>query len=51
MSKEKRGYKKHGKKGKSRRVHNDDSYSSSKEDEEVNLCLMVKEESESNSVS
>ena len=51
-AKRKRGYKKHEKKGKSRRAYNDDSSSSSssKEDEEVNLCLMAKEESISSSV-
>ena len=53
MSKEKRGYKKYKKKGKSRRAYNDDSSSSSssKDDKEANLCFMVKEEYESSSVS
>jgi len=52
MSKEKRGYKKHEKKGKSRRAYNDDpsSSSSSSEDEEANLCLMANGESETSSV-
>jgi len=53
VSKEKGGYKKYKKKGKSRRAYNDDlsSSSSSKDDEEANLCFMVKEEYESSSVS
>jgi len=53
VSKEKGGYKKYKKKGKSRRAYNDDSSSSSssKDDEEANLYFMTKEESKSNSVS
>jgi len=53
VSKEKGSYKKYKKKGKSRRAYNDVSSSnfSSKDDEEANLCFMVKEESESSSVS
>ena len=53
VSKQKGGYKKYKKKGKSRRAYNDysSSSSSSKDDEEANLCFMAKEESKSSSVS
>ena len=45
-------FKKHEKKGKSRRAYNDDSSSSSSSDEEeANLCQMTRQESDTSSVS
>jgi len=50
--KERKNFKKHEKKGKSRRAYNDDSSSSSSSDEEeANLCLMTRQESDTSSVS
>ena len=51
-NKEWKNFKKHEKKGKSRRAYNDDSSSSSSSDEEeANLCLMTRQESDTSSVS
>jgi len=50
--KERKNFKKHEKKGKSRRAYNDDSSSSfSSDEEEANLCLMTRQESYTSSVS
>jgi len=50
-NKERKNLKNHKKKGKSRRAYNDDSSSSSSSDEEeANLCLMTRQESDTNSV-
>jgi len=51
-NKERKDFKKHEKKGKSKRVYNDNSpSSSSSEEEETNLCLMTRQESDVSSVS
>ena len=48
LNKEKKNFKKHEKKGKSRKACNDDSSSSSSsKDENANLCLMAKNEDDS----
>ena len=50
LNKEKKNFKKHEKKGKSRKACiNDSSSSSSSKDEKANLCLMVKKEDDSSS--
>ena len=51
-NKERKNFKKHEKKGKSKRAYNDDSSSSSSsKDEEVNLCFMARGEDYTSSVS
>ncbi|XP_068473827.1 uncharacterized protein [Phaseolus vulgaris] len=52
-NKERKDFKKHDKKGKSRRVYNDNSSSSfsSEEEEEANLCLRTRQESDASSAS
>ena len=51
-NKKRKNFKKHEKKGKSRRAYNDDSSSSSSSDEEeANLCQMTRQESDTSSVS
>jgi len=51
-TKRKKNFKKHEKKGKSKRAYNDDSSSSSSsKDEEVNLCLMARGGDDTSSVS
>jgi len=51
-NKERKDFKKHEKKGKSRRIYNDNSSSSSSsEEEEANLYLMARQESDASSVS
>jgi len=50
-NKERKNFKKHEKKGKSRSAYNDDSSSSSSSDEEeANVCLMIRQESDISSV-